>query len=154
MDRRQSNRQKRNAAAARVRMLIEECAVAGRSLPHKAGALWHAEIKRRAGLSNSQINDNPAIEEMLREHAAEHNLLFSRRGAVAPEEESEAQPAEKVPEMVPAARLRDALQRLALAECKCAELRAENASLRAKIMQADEVAELVKLGGRISPGPP
>lgn len=41
--------------------------------------------------------------------------------------------------------------RLATAERKNAELRAENASLRAQIMRGDEVAELIALGGRLEP---
>jgi hypothetical protein len=54
--------------------------------------------------------------------------------------------------MVPVKRLQDAQMRLAAAERKNAELRAENASLRARLMRGDEVAELIAFGGRIEPG--
>ncbi len=54
-------------------------------------------------------------------------------------------------EMVPASRLRDAQRQLSQAETRLAELRAENARLRAQIMRGDEVTELIASGGRIAP---
>ena len=54
--------------------------------------------------------------------------------------------------MVPAAKLRDVSQRLAIADRKNAELVTENASLRSQLGRRNEVAELIALGGRIKPG--
>ncbi|MDD9727264.1 hypothetical protein PVV74_17530 [Roseovarius sp. SK2] len=149
---RKSNRTTAREAAARLRSLIEESEGQGRMLPVKKGALWHAEIKRQAGLTNGQIDGNSAIREMLVEHANKHGIAFSRRGLVAPEEDA-AMPPDDHCELVPAARLREAQLRLAQMERKAAELRAENASLRAEIQRNSEVVELIALGGRITSGP-
>lgn len=148
---RKSNIATAREAAARLRSLIEDSEAHGRMLPVKNGALWHAEIKRQAGLTNGQIDGNSAIREMLVEHANKHSIAYSRRGRVAPEEDAVVSPAD-TGELVPASRLREAQLRLAQMERKAAELRAENASLRAQIQRDDEVAELIALGGRISPG--
>lgn len=148
---RKSNNATAREAAARLRSLIDNCEARGEMLPVKKGALWHAEIKRQAELSNGQIDGNSAIREMLFEHANKHGIAFSRRGLVAPEEDvavARADPGE----LVPASRLREVQLRLALLERKAAELRAENASLRAQLQRNNEVAELIALGGRISPG--
>lgn len=45
----------------------------------------------------------------------------------------------------------EAQLRLSKAERRLAELRAENASLRAQIVRGDEVAELIAMGARIAP---
>ena len=148
---RKSNRAAGQEAAERVRLLIDKCAGQGGILPVKNGALWHAEIKRQANLSNGQIDGNSEIKAMLQAHADLHRVQYSRRGRVAPEEDT---PREVVNAtlMVPIERLRDAQMRLSAAERKNAELRAENARLRSQLMRGDEVAELIALGGRIEPG--
>ena len=146
-----SNRSTALEAAERVRILIKKCAAQGGILPVKNGALWHAEIKRQATLSNGQIDGNGDIKRMLQEHADQHGVQYSRRGRVAPEEDT---PREAVDPtlMVPIERLRDAQMRLSAAERKNAELKAENASLRSQLMRGDELAELIAMGGRIKPG--
>jgi len=132
-------------------LLIEKCAAQGCILPVKNGALWHAEIKRQASLSNGQIDGNSEIKRMLQEHADHHGVQYSRRGRVAPDEDTQRVAADPTL-MVPIERLRDAQMRLSAAERKNAELKAENASLRSQLMRGDEVAELITLGGRIKPG--
>lgn len=146
-----SNRTAGYEAAERVRILIDKLKERGGILPIKNGALWHAEIKRQANLSNAQIDGNGEIKRMLREHAAQHGVKFSRRGSVAPEEDDPREAADPTL-MVPVERLRDAQMRLSAADRKNAELKAENASLRSQLMRRDEVAELIALGGRIEPG--
>lgn len=146
-----SNRSAGQEAAERVRLLIDKCAAQGAILPVKNGALWHAEIKRQARLSNGQIDGNSEIKRMLQEHADQHGVQYSRRGRVAPEEDTPREAADPTL-MVPAERLRDAQMRLSAAERKNAELKAENASLRSQLMRGDEVAELIAMGGRIKPG--
>lgn len=148
---RRSNRAEAREAAERVRLLIEKCAAQGGILPVKNGALWHAEIKRQASLSNGQIDGNSDIKRMLQEHAAQHGVQYSRRGRVAPEEDTPREAADPTL-MVPIERLRDAQSRLSATERKNAELKAENASLRSQLMRGDEVAELIAMGGRIKPG--
>lgn len=146
-----SNRSVGREAAERVRLLIEKCAAKGGMLPVKNEALWHAEIKRQANLSNGQIDGNAEIKRMLREHAEQHGVQFSRRGSIAPDEDNPRE-VDDPTLMVPAERLREAQKRLSAAERKNAELRAENASLRCQLMRRDEVAELIVMGGRIRPG--
>lgn len=146
-----SNRSAAQEAADRVRLLIDTCAAKGGILPVKNGALWHAEIKRQASLSNGQIDGNSEIKRMLQKHADQHGVQYSRRGRVAPEEDTPREAADPML-MVPIERLRDAQMRLSAAERKNAELKAENASLRSQLMRGDEVAELIAMGGRIKPG--
>ena len=146
-----SNKVEAQEAAERVRLLIDKCAAQGGILPVKNGALWHAEIKRQARLSNAQIDGNGEIKRMLQEHADQYGVQYSRLGRVAPDEDT-PQGAADPTLMVPIERLRDTQMRLAAAERRNAELKAENASLRSQLMRADEVAELIAIGGRIKPG--
>ncbi len=147
---RKSNSTTAREAAARLRSLIDERDARGGMLPVKKGALWHAEIKRQARLTNGQIDGNSEIRQMLVDYANKHGVAFSRRGRVAPEEDVVA-PSAEPGELVPASRLREVQLRLAHAERKNAELKAECASLRAQKKRNDEVAELIALGGRITP---
>ncbi|WP_138468673.1 hypothetical protein [Poseidonocella sp. HB161398] len=147
---RKTNAEIARDAENRVRDLIASCEAGGTTLPTRKGALWHAEIKRLAGLSNGQIDGNAAIRALLLDHAGRHGIAFSRRGAVAPEED--VPPARvDTAEMVPAARLLEVQRQLAQAERRLAEMRAEIASLRAQILRGDDVAELIALGGRFAP---
>lgn len=148
---RKSNSTTAREAAARVRSLIDECEARGVMLPVKNGALWHAEIKRQAKLSNGQIDGNDAIRQMLVDYADKNGIAFSRRGRVAPEEDVIVLP-DELEEFVPTSRLREVQLRLTQAERRNAELKAECASLRAQKQRNDEVAELIALGGRITPG--
>lgn len=84
---RKTNAELARDAENRVRDLIASCEAGGTTLPTRKGALWHAEIKRLAGLSNGQIDGNAAIRVLLLAHAGRHGIAFSRRGAVAPEED-------------------------------------------------------------------
>lgn len=137
--------------AARLRALIAECAAKGETLPLKNGALYHAEIIRQARLGDDQITNNEEIRNICYKHAEQHNLAFSRMGAVAPEEGVLVE--QHVSNgMVPVALLREAKKQLGYADKKLALLRSENASLRAQLLRADEVAELIAIGGRITPG--
>ena len=88
------------------------------------------------------------MKEMLSEYATKQGLAYSRQGRVAAEETA---PSDNT-QMVPLARLQEVSLRLSAAERKNAELKAENASLRAQLFRADETAELIALGGRIAPG--
>ena len=146
-----SNSATAREAAARVRSLIDEYDARGDQLPVKKGALWHAEIKRQARLSNGQIDGNDAIRQMLIDYADKQGVNFSRRGRVAPEEDVIV-PAAELEQLVPASRFREVQRRLSQTERKNAELKAECASLRAQKQRNDEVAELIALGGRITPG--
>ena len=145
-----SNRAAGRDAAERVRLLIDHCAAQGGTLPVKNGALWHAEIKRQANLSNGQIDGNSEIKAMLQAHADQQGVQYSRRGRIAPEEDTPREVTDATM-MVPIERLRDAQMRLSAAERKNAELKAENASLRSQLMRGDEILELIALGGRIKP---
>lgn len=129
-------------------MLIEKCDRAGRTLPVKNGALLHVEIKKLADLSHAQIDGNEDIKVMLKAYAASHSLMYSRKGQVAPEEDTLSAPNP----MVPFERLREVEMRLAAADRKNAVLTAENANLRSQLLRTDEVAELIALGGRVKPG--
>ncbi|MGR3499621.1 MAG: hypothetical protein ACU0E9_12105 [Limimaricola soesokkakensis] len=148
---RKSNLDIAREATGRLRALISECEAAGKTLPVMEGALWHAEIKRQVGLSNSQIDGNDAIRKMLSAHAEKHGVMFSRFSKVASEECS----LRTFPEttgMVPASRLREVQLELARAERKNIELRAEIVFLRAQVMRVDEVTKLIAMGGRMTPG--
>lgn len=148
---RKSNARKKEEATERMRLLIAECDATGQTLPVKNGALWHAEIKRRASLSNGQFDGNRDIKAMLEAYAERHGIKYSVKGSVAPEEETLGEPVNPAM-MVPIERLREVQQRFAAAQRKNAELMTENASLRAQMLRGNEVAELIALGGRISPG--
>ena len=118
---RKSNSTTAREAAARVRSLIDECEARGVMLPVKNGALWHAEIKRQAKLSNGQIDGNDAIRQMLVDYADKNGIAFSRRGRVAPEEDVIVLP-DELEEFVPTSRLREVQLRLTQAERRNAEL--------------------------------
>ncbi|WP_138468442.1 hypothetical protein [Poseidonocella sp. HB161398] len=146
---RRSNLQKRDEAIRRVAQLIAECEAAGETLPARGGALWQAEIKRRAGLGNSQITGNPEVRRLLAEHAARHGLAWSLPGSVAPEEELPDELGADA--TVPMARYQAVKRELAASEKACAELRARLVRAEAELRRHAMVEELIALGGRYTP---
>lgn len=135
--------------AQRVFELIEERRSAGEPLPVNGGALVHREIADLARISFTDMARKD-VQALLASYAEEHGVAMGRPGSVAPEEGTPPPPPDPA-EMVPASRWRESQLRLSQAERRLAELRAENASLRAQIRRGDEVAELIALGGRIAP---
>ncbi|GAA6201730.1 SGNH/GDSL hydrolase family protein [Aquicoccus sp. SU-CL01552] len=134
--------------AERISALIAERRSAGAPLPVLDGALVLREIADLAGVSYAEMVRKD-VRALLASYAEEHGVIMGRPGRLAPEEDSPA--SDDPAELVPASRLRETQMRLAQAERKNAELKAENASLRAQLYQKDEVAELIALGGRITP---
>lgn len=147
-----SGRELGKIAVEKLKLLIKECDEDGKFLPlHKSGDALHlSNICKELGVVRTTVNTNTVFRRILEEYAKRQDVKYSHKGQVAPEEEVHADSSPDV--MVSAKRLRDAQMRLALAERQNAELRAANASLRAKIMLNDEVVELIALGGRINPG--
>ncbi len=145
----QSGRQLGKIAVRNLKALIDEYEESGKLLPlRKSGEALHlGNICKAVGVVRTTVNTNPDFKETLRQYAKEKGIAYSLTGRVAAEEEELVEG-----QMVPVARLQDAQMRLAAAERKNAELRAENASLRARLMRGDEVAELIAFGGRIEPG--
>ncbi|SDO40635.1 hypothetical protein SAMN04488512_102325 [Sulfitobacter litoralis] len=140
-----------SAALDRLNKLISEHDFSKTLLPTKYGALWHAQIAEQAGLTAKQM-ERKDVRALLSSYAALNCVEFSRRGSVAPEEDIPTQ-LEISDELVPKKRLREVQTQLAKAERKLAELRAENASLRAQSIRRDEISDLIALGGRYSTGP-
>ena len=128
--------------------LIEVAEMTGKPLPNDGTSLQLGQILTLAGLSRQQLSRYPEVKEMLSEYATTQGLSYSRQGRVAAEETA---PSDNT-QMVPLARLQEVSLRLSAAERKNAELKAENASLKAQLFRADETAELIALGGRIAPG--
>ncbi len=147
---RRSNLEKRDEAIRRVAQLIAECEAAGETLPARGGALWQAEIKRRAGLGNSQITGNPEVRRLLAEHAERHGLAWSLPGSVAPEEDLSEEPG-SADATVPMARYQAVKRELAASEKACAELRARLVRAEAELRRHAMVEELIALGGRYAP---
>lgn len=137
-------------AAERVSALITERRSAGEPLPVRDGALVLREIADLAGLPYPEMARKD-VRALLASYAEEHEVVMGRLGRVAPEEGTPPPSSPDPTEMVPASRLREAQLRLSKAERRLAELRAENASLRAQIVRGDEVAELIAMGARIAP---
>ncbi len=148
-----SGRQLAREAVARLEELISEQEQNKEFLPlHPGGTALHlGNICKLAGVLRTTVNTNDDFRALLKQYAKRHGLEYSIKGRVAPEENDGDAPQSMEP-MVAASRLRDAIQRLAAADRKNAELIAENASLRSQLMRRDEVAELIALGGRIKPG--
>lgn len=135
--------------AERVAALVTERRSVGERLPMCDGALALREIANLAGISFAELARKD-VRALLAAYAEEHGVAVSIPGRVAPEE-GMPEPTHDLAEMVPASRLREVQVRLTQAERRLAELRAENASLRAQIMRGDEVAELIATGARIAP---
>ncbi len=145
----QSGRQLGKIAVQNLKALIDEYEKSGRLLPlRKSGESLHlGNICKAVGVVRTTVNTNPEFQKTLRLYAKKKGIAYSLTGRVIAEEESPVEESQ----MVPIERLRDAQMRLATAERKNAELRAENASLRAQVLRGDEVAELIAAGGRIAP---
>lgn len=145
----QNGRQLGKIAVQNLQALIEEHERSGRLLPlRKSGDALHlGNICKALGVVRTTVNTNSDFRETLKLYAKKKGVAYSSTGRLAPEENEldESQ-------MVPVQRLQNVQMRLAAAERKNAELRAENASLRARLMRGDEVAELIAFGGRIEPG--
>ena len=139
---------KKAEALSILSKLIEVAEGTGKPLPNDGTALQLGQILGLSGLSRDQLRRYPEMKEMLSEYATKQGLAYSRQGRVAAEETA---PSDNT-QMVPLARLQEVSLRLSAAERKNAELKAENASLRAQLFRADETAELIALGGRIAPG--
>lgn len=116
------------------------------ALPNDGSALLLGEILTQSGLTRNHLARYPEMRILLAEHATKYNLLPSREGSVK-EDHSQALPSDMVPRKL----LRETQQRLSASEQRCAELRAENASLRAKISQLPHIEDLIAKGGRFTP---
>lgn len=146
-------RSKKKEAIAAIETLISEADAEARALPNDGSALFLGDILEAAGLSWNHLRRYDEVRERLEAHAHTHGLLCSRQGRVAPEEAAGGPHAldGAHADHVPAQLLRDAQKRLAEAEKRCAELRAENVGLRTQLSRQSSVAELISRGGRISP---
>lgn len=146
-------RSKRKEAVAAIEALISEADTEARALPNDGSALFLGDILQAAGLSWNHLRRYDEVRERLESHAHAHGLLYSRQGRLAPEEATGSSQTLEDPhaDLVPAKLLRDAQKRLAEAEKRCAELRAENVGLRTQLSRQSSVAELISRGGRISP---
>lgn len=121
------------------------------SVPPNDGKSIHlSALLAQAGITAGQFQRHKELRQRLQEVADAHGLTLGQPGRVATEENAAGRSADEA-ELVPAARLREAQLRLAQAERKSAELKAEVASLRAQLQRNDEVAELIAVGGRIKP---
>jgi hypothetical protein len=140
---------KKQRCLAAVTDLIRVVEASGRQLPNDGTALKLGEILAASGVSRTQLHRHPEIKVALMEYATAQGLSYSRQGRVV--EEDDGAPVDNS-QMVSIARLHGVQMQLAAAERKNAELRAENARLRAQMMRGDEVAELIASGGRIVPG--
>lgn len=139
-------------AVLKLEALIADLEMRNEYLPlHKAGTALHlSNICKLLGIVRTTVSTNSAFRETLKRYAERHGIEYSLKGRVAPsEEDTDAE--REFDAMVPASRLREATQRLAAAERRNAELKAENVYLRGQIMRDNEVAELIALGGRINP---
>ena len=148
-----SGKQIARESVARLKKLIAEREANREYLPlHKGGAALHLrKICDLVGVLRTTVNTNDDFRNLLEEYAERHGLRYSIKGKVT-EEEDRADDEQSAEPMVPAAKLRDVSQRLAIADRKNAELVTENASLRSQLGRRNEVAELIALGGRIKPG--
>ena len=147
-----NSRDRSSVAVNSLRRLIVAYAAKGEILPTKNGALAHSDIAKAAGIELRKM-ERDDVRKILKSYADTHKLEFSRRGAIAPEEEFSLTSHDPT-EMVPASLLREAQMRLVQADRRNAELKAENVGLRAQLMRGDEVAELISLGGRFRPDTP
>lgn len=128
--------------------LIHAAEASGKQLSNDGVALNLGNILEAAGVSRTQLHRHPEIKAALTKYATAQGLSYSRQGRVV----EDGGPQQDTSQMVPIKRLQDAQMRLAAAERKNAELKAENVSLRAQLIRGDEVAELIAAGGRIAPG--
>lgn len=128
--------------------LIAQARSGGRLLANDGTALCLGDVLAAAGLSWNHWRRYPEMRACLEAYAVEHNLLCSRQGRVAAENEASPSQAN---DMVSVALLRDVQRRLADSEKRCAELRAENAALRSKVARIPHIDALVAKGGRFTP---
>lgn len=124
----------------------------GAAPPNDGTAMLLSVVLSEAGLTAGQYQRHKVIREKLEALAVKHDLQLAKAGHIAPDEANAGLDGIDPLDMVPASRLRDVQMRLSQSERKNAELRAENAHLRAQIDRRDEVAELIAMGGRIGPG--
>lgn len=145
-------RSKRKEAIAAIEALIKIANEEGVALQNDGAALLLGDILDQAGLSRNHLRRYDEVRVLLQAHAREHGLAYSRQGSIAPEEAQGApqSPHDAPEDLVPIKLLRDAQKRLAEAERRCAELRAENVGLRTQISRQSSTAELIARGGRIS----
>lgn len=140
-------------SVAKLRHLIAEREANKEYLPlHRGGSALHlGNICQLLGVLRTTVNTNNDFKALLEDYAKRHGIQYSIKGKVAPEEDSADSKSLAEP-MVPAAKLREVSQRLAIVDRRNAELSTENHSLRSQLKRRDEVAELIALGGRIKPG--
>lgn len=148
-----SGKQIARESVTKLKALIAYNEVNNTFLPvHPGGEALHlGKICQLVGVLRTTVNTNSDFRNLLKDYAQRHGLQYSIKGKVAKEEDMQEVEQSGEP-MVPAARLRDLSQRLAIADRKNAELVTENARLRSQLGRRDEVAELIALGGRIEPG--
>lgn len=148
-----SGRQIARESVSSLKKLIAEREANKEYLPlHPGGKALHlGNICKLVGALRTTVSTNDDFRILLEDYAERHGLQYSIKGKVAKEEDTPEVKQSGEP-MVPAAKLRDVSQRLAIADRKNAELVTENASLRSQLGRRDEVAELIALGGRIKPG--
>jgi hypothetical protein len=116
-------------------------------LPNDGTALSLGEILSSLDLSWNHFRRYPEMRATLEDYAIKNSLLCSRQGRV--EETSTPDKTERTG-MVPEKLLRDTQRRLADADRRCAELRAENASLRTKLARTPHIEALISKGGRFT----
>jgi len=148
-----SGKQIARESVTRLKELIAERDANNECLPlHPGGDALHlGKICQLVGVLRTTVNTSDDFRKLVKDYAKRHGLQYSIKGKVAKEEDTPEVEQSGEP-MVPAAKLRDVSQRLAISDRKNAELVTENASLRSQLGRRDEVAELIALVGRIKPG--
>ena len=133
-------------AIAAISALLDKTRSEGGVLPNDGVSLRLGEILVLSELTTNHLHRYVEVRNLLASYAEEIGVAYSRQGRV----QELGAPEPPAGDLVPAKRLREAQRRLATSERRCAELRAELARMRSKQRTHDEVAELIKLGGRIN----
>jgi len=139
-----------SALLGRLEAVIADHCSRNALLPNADGALLLLDTLAEASITPSQFQHSASVRRRLSDYAENAGLVLGKLGSITNDDETSGEALDPA-EMVPAKRLREAQLRLNHAERKLAELRAENASLRAQIARANEVTELIAFGGRTAP---
>lgn len=137
---------KKSAVLDTLQSLILTYEKENKPLPNDGTALLLGEILTKANLTRNHLARYTEMRIMLAEQATKYNLLPSREGSVKEDNNTS-----NTADLVPVKLLRDTQKRLSASEQRCAELRAENVSLRAKLSQLPHIESLIAQGGRFKP---
>lgn len=114
----------------RLRSYLEALKAEGRKLPERAGKVNHSAIALACEFDRQVLHKNPAAKELL-------NAAIDGLGVAEASEDTK-----------PVARSDRRDQRILTLEQQNASLRAENAGLREKLRQLEQVEEIMVTSGR------